>query len=92
MTAKDRFVNYVDEVLHYVWDPLGVAGIPEVRDEYRGYVPRVVELAMEGNVASLKEYLHWVETRTMGVSGDPGQCEEVASIIFSWKEALLKGS
>lgn len=24
----------VDEVLHFIWDPIGVRGFPEARDEY----------------------------------------------------------
>jgi len=28
-----------DEVLHYLWDPIGVAGAPGARDEYWSYLP-----------------------------------------------------
>ncbi|MGE9297066.1 MAG: hypothetical protein ACQKBV_12335 [Puniceicoccales bacterium] len=31
----------VDEVLHYIWDPIGVAGVPEARDEYDAYISTV---------------------------------------------------
>lgn len=31
----------VDEVLHYVWDPIGVSDAPEARDEYFSYLPIV---------------------------------------------------
>ena len=34
----------VDEVLHYLWDPIGVAGAPEARDEYYSYLPHVFSL------------------------------------------------
>ena len=27
----------VDEVLHYLWDPIGVSGVPAARDEYESY-------------------------------------------------------
>jgi len=30
-----------DEVLHYLWDPIGVAGAPAARDEYHAYLPEV---------------------------------------------------
>jgi hypothetical protein len=33
-----------DEVLHYLWDPIGVAGAPGARDEYRSYLPNVFAL------------------------------------------------
>ncbi len=38
----------VDEVLHYIWDPIGVSGSPEARDEYQGYLPHVFGLVREG--------------------------------------------
>ena len=31
----------VGEVLHYLWDPIGVSGVPQARDEYDSYVPQV---------------------------------------------------
>ncbi len=31
----------VDEVLYYVWAPIGVAHSPAARDEYQGYLPKV---------------------------------------------------
>jgi hypothetical protein len=34
----------VDEVLHYIWDPIGVCGIPEARDEYNSYLPQVFSM------------------------------------------------
>lgn len=37
----------VDEVLHYIWDPIGVSGVPEARDEYQGYLPQVFKLVRE---------------------------------------------
>ena len=32
----------ISEILHYVWDPAGIAGEPACRDEYDGYVPGVL--------------------------------------------------
>ena len=38
----------IDEVLHYIWDPIGVAGSPEARDEYDGYVTPIYNLLVDG--------------------------------------------
>ncbi len=89
MSPQERFVLRVDEVLHYIWDPLDVAGIPAVRDEYRGYVAQSVKLARTNGEQALISYFHQVETRTMGVTGDPNKCAEVAAIIMNWKQDLL---
>jgi hypothetical protein len=36
---QDELYRRTDEVLHYIWDPIGVAGVPEARDEYDSYLP-----------------------------------------------------
>jgi hypothetical protein len=35
MDDRDLY-RMVDEILHYVWDPIGVAGEARARDEYNG--------------------------------------------------------
>jgi hypothetical protein len=53
-------------VLHYLWDPIGVAGIPEARDEYYGYLPQVFNL-LKANAGAdeIANYLFEVATRSM---------------------------
>jgi hypothetical protein len=41
----------ISEILHYVWDPIGVAGNPHARDEYDGYIGAVWEQAKGGGDA-----------------------------------------
>ncbi len=41
----------VDEVLYYVWDPIGVSDEPFARGEYHSYVPRVSQLVKESDEA-----------------------------------------
>jgi hypothetical protein len=31
-----RLLSRVEEILHYMWDPIAVAGEPQARDEYDG--------------------------------------------------------
>ena len=67
--AYARLYNRVDEILHYVWDPIGVAGIPEARDEYDSYLAHVVELLRTGVPAErIAEHLHRIEYEAMGLS------------------------
>ena len=37
----EELYRRVDEVLHYIWDPIGVAGAPMARDEYYAYLPQI---------------------------------------------------
>jgi hypothetical protein len=38
---RSEMETRVSEILFYVWDPIGVNGIPACRDEYENYVPIV---------------------------------------------------
>ncbi len=41
---ENELYQRVDEVLHYLWDPIGVSDVPGARDEYHSYVPQVFSL------------------------------------------------
>jgi hypothetical protein len=48
MSPKDdALYQAVGEVMHYIWDPIGVAGVPQARDEYYSYVPQVFGLLIK---------------------------------------------
>lgn len=48
LSSQDKeLLRRIDEVLHYRWDPIGVAGVPQARDEYESYVPQVFQLLKE---------------------------------------------
>jgi hypothetical protein len=57
-----------DEILQYLWDPIGVGHFPEARDEYSSYVPQVVRLLFEEKSRQeLLRYLHEIESGHMGL-------------------------
>jgi hypothetical protein len=90
LNPKDQALyRAVDEVLHYVWDPIGVAGVPHARDEYHGYLPDVVGLLLNGATEkSIAAYLGDVATNRMGLSANPQHEREVASVLIDWKDVV----
>ena len=79
----------VDEVLHYLWDPIGVSGIPLARDEYQSYVPQVVRLLNENaNADQVSGYLNEVVTKRMGLSENVDATLHVVGVLLDWKAAL----
>ena len=51
-----------DEVLHYIWDPIGVSGSPYARDEYWGYLPKVFKMLVNDDPdEKIIEYLLSIE-------------------------------
>jgi hypothetical protein len=83
--------NRVDEVLHCIWDPIGVAGSPSTRDEYYAYVPDVLAmLQRDAAPAEVQAYLTEVATQRMGLGANDAHSAYVAEILLSWKHKLLR--
>jgi hypothetical protein len=82
----------VDEVLHYLWDPIGVSGVPEARDEYDSYSPHVFSLLVRrANAQEIADFLDHTATQTMGLSDtEQGrECsKEVVGILENWREVI----
>ncbi|RAS03579.1 hypothetical protein C7415_111201 [Cupriavidus alkaliphilus] len=79
----------VDEILYYVWDPVGVAYSPAARDEYQAYLPKVFALLQEGaNALALSAYLDDVATARMGLEASPEHSKRVAELLLDWKAEI----
>ena len=79
--------NVADEVLHYVWDPLRICGMPQARDEYHSYLLEVVKLLCGGaDEAEIAAFLQSVATEGMGLELRPDHHRKVARILLDWKE------
>ncbi len=53
------------------WDPIGVAGIPEAVDEYDSYALHLHGMLAAGTTAeAVAEYLNWVVTARMELTGN----------------------
>lgn len=78
----------VDEVLHYVWDPIGISRAPEARDEYHAYLPDVYGLVRCGaNAAEIANYLSGV-VDYMGLDPARTRDQEVALLLLHWKKVI----
>jgi len=79
----------VDEVLHYLWDPIGVSGIPLARNEYQSYVPQVFALLNENaDTERIAVYLNEVVTKRMGLRENADTTLHVVAVLQDWKAAL----
>ncbi len=85
----------VGEILHYFWDPIGVARVPQARDEYEAYVPRVTSMLMQGAGAEeLAAFLTRTATETIGLSETPegaAHSKDVAELLIEHFTALAAG-
>ena len=82
----------IDEVLHYVWDPVGIKGYPDARDEYYAYVPKVQEAILRGDSEQdITELLIGIAVESIGLNSSDWlttRSKDAAYNIFSWVDYL----
>jgi hypothetical protein len=62
----------IDAVLLRDWDPIGVADVPEARDEYCSYVRGVYDIAVASQSAhAIAEFLVRIERESMELTFRP---------------------
>jgi hypothetical protein len=82
----------VDEVLFYVWDPIGVSNEPYARGEYESYVPKILQLVEENDdIQPISTYLANIISTNMSLSPDKKQCDYTAEILLKHKMAVKEG-
>lgn len=82
----------IDEVLFYLWDPLGVSDVPEARDEYYSYLGPVFSMVKQDKSPNeVAKHLTQVACGPMGLSQTPESEKrdiEIANLIMSHKRFL----
>ncbi|MGF6808430.1 hypothetical protein OKW30_003556 [Paraburkholderia sp. Clong3] len=80
-----------DEVLYYVWDPIGVAECTAARDEYERYLPKVLSLLQQGaNASAIAAYLDALVTDQMGLQENTEHSKRVAELVLNWKTRIYR--
>lgn len=88
---EKELLRRIGEVLHYMWDPIGVAGVPQARDEYDGYALQVFGLLKATTDAEdLADYLGRLSVEQMGVHSDPGRDSRVVEALLQWRAHLVE--
>ncbi|MBD2231052.1 hypothetical protein [Phormidium tenue] len=90
-SLDEELYRRTDEVLHYLWDPVGVAGIPGARDEYDAYIPQVFSLLKAGAGADeIADYLTEVATQSMGLGHNRERDRQIADLLLEWKAKIFE--
>jgi hypothetical protein len=85
----EELYRRTDEVLHYVWDPIGVSTAPEARDEYHSYLPQVFGLVKANATAdAIAEHLTGIATKRMGLPTNHTHDLEVAELLLHWHQVI----
>ena len=85
-----KLYRQMDEILHYMWDPIGVAGIAQARDEYHSYLPQVFQLVFKSETKErIASYLVDIEVNRMGLTPNKEAALKIAEILINTKEAII---
>ena len=89
---SDELRHRVDEVLFYIWDPIGVSPTPEARGEYRSYVSRVLEMLTEcTDESTIGKYLREIEVGMMALPPNDQRIQAVVELLISHRDAIKDG-
>ncbi len=78
-----------DEVLYYIWDPIGISDNPTTRDEYQDYLPQVFELVRgKAEPDKIESRLAEIMEKQMMVPVDHSHNEKVASLLIEWRNLI----
>lgn len=92
LPKDDELYRRVDEIVHYVWDPIGVSSIPQARDEYYGYLAGMYGRVQAGDLEGIIEFMKWVASENMGLSFDEEKAVEAAQAMLAWKKFINENS
>ena len=89
---KNELRRRVDEVLFYIWDPIGVSPEPCARMEYESYVSKVLGLVEQNDdIGIISSHLADIVKNLMGLFPNQEQCDHAATLLLEHKRAVKEG-
>lgn len=85
----DELYRRIDEVIHYMWDPIGISCHPGARDEYHIYLPEIYRLIKSEEIATLKEYMKEIAATNMSLDDNTqSSINSAITTMLEWKAYL----
>lgn len=94
MTDKGKIKELnqrIDEVLFYVWDPIGVSDEPCARAEYSSYTMTVLKYVLKEDLNQIANLLGKIGTDSMGLTSNKDHNLRVAQRLLDYKYAVEEG-
>ena len=86
---EDELFLRCDEILHYLWDPIGVRGIPAARDEYESYVyPIFLRVRQGASASEIAEVLNGFAAEKMGLTPNKQAAQDTAETLLVWRDRI----
>ena len=93
MPQKDaELYRRVEEVVHYILDPIGISSYPGARDEYHVYMTGIFGRVQAGNLDEIVEFMRWAASENMGLQFDKEKAMEAANTMLAWRELIFENT
>jgi len=82
MKKKTDLEKKIREILLKDWDPIGIQHISGTDDEYDSYISPIYQLiSSRKSESEIFNYLWWIETEYMGLTGNSAHTKIIAKKI-----------
>lgn len=81
----------IDEILYYVWDPIGRSDTAAARGEYSSYSGTILKYVLEENLTKITSQLNKIESSSMGLITNDAKNLKTAELLIDFKYAVEKG-
>ena len=86
---KQTLRTRIDEILFYMWDPIGVNDEPAARKEYEFYVERVWQMVLENkSKEETSSYFYEIVTTRIEIESNKEHNDEITDYILLSKEYI----
>jgi hypothetical protein len=89
---KEKFYRRVDEILYYLWDPIGVKEEPAARSEYLNYLNTIYSMVIDcKDQHTIAKQLRLFEQSDMGLISDEAHLMKIANVLIETKNVIEEG-
>lgn len=85
---EKELYSRVDEVIHYIWDPIGISSYPGARDEYYSYLPEIFQNVITEDKQALENLLKKISVDHMCLNENLESIKSAISVMIDWKRFL----
>ena len=79
---EKELIKRIDDILYYIWDPIGISNEPQTRNEYSSYVPEIFDLTKRNaSEEVIAQKLNYIQTEIIGLNSNFAHCRYVSRII-----------
>lgn len=90
-SQKLELFKRIDEVLYYLWDPIGVSEEPCARSEYSSYVSSILNFVINEDFDGITNILSVIITQEMGLINNVEKNITIANRLIEDKKAIEQG-